>query len=141
MTTTAPSRPQATGASQSRGAVVTDPTLPTDPTVPTDGRLRRPAFAAALTRVASAVTTPVIPADYLDMVAPLRRGADLRGRVVDIQPETLDAVTVRIRPGRDWCGHTAGQYIRMGVDVQGVRHWRAYSITSPSRAADNLIAI
>lgn len=135
MTITAPSRPQAAGASQSRAAVVTDPA------VPTDRRLRRPAFAAALTRVASAVTTPVIPAEYLDMVAPLRRGADLRGRVVDIQPETLDAVTVRIRPGRDWSGHTAGQYIRIGVDVEGVRHWRAYSITSPSRTPDNLVAI
>jgi ferredoxin-NADP reductase len=113
----------------------------TDPAVPTDRRLRRPALAAALTRAASAITTPVIPADYLDMVAPLRRGAHLRGRVVDIQSETPDAVTVRIRPGRDWSGHTAGQYIRIGVEVEGVRHWRAYSITSPTWATDGLMAI
>ncbi len=94
-----------------------------------------------MTRAAAAITTPVIPAEYLDMVAPLRRGADLRGRVVDIEPETADAVTVRIRPGRAWRGHTAGQYIRIGVEVDGVRHWRPYSLTSPSWASDGLIAI
>ena len=43
------------------------------------------------TRVARGLATPVIPEDYLDLFAPLRSGADLRGRIVAITPETADA--------------------------------------------------
>jgi len=32
--------------------------------------------------------------------------------------------------GRGWRGHRAGQYVRLGVDIDGVRQWRTYSITS-----------
>ncbi|BCL17047.1 ferredoxin reductase [Micromonospora sagamiensis] len=84
-----------------------------------------------LLRLAGAVTTPLLPEDYLDLVAPLRAGADLRGRILDVRPETRDAATVVIRPGRGWRGHRPGQYVRLGVDVDGVRQWRAYSLTSP----------
>ena len=83
----------------------------------------------------------MLPADYLDLVNPLRAGADLRGRIVEIRSETRDAATVIIRPGRDWAGHVPGQYIRVGVDVDGVRHWRAYSLTSPIDRSDGCIAI
>jgi ferredoxin-NADP reductase len=84
-----------------------------------------------LPKVAEALATPLVPADYLDLVNPLRDGADLRGRVVAVSRETADAVTVTIRPGRAWRGHVPGQYVRIGLDVDGVRHWRAYSVTSP----------
>jgi len=87
-------------------------------------------------RVASTVTTPLVPGDYLDMVAPLRAGGDLRGRVLEVVPETPDAVTVVIRPSRGWAGHLPGQYVRIGVDVDGVRRWRAYSLTSESHRRD-----
>ena len=92
-------------------------------------------------QLAERITTPLVPADYLDIVDPLRSGADLRGRIVEIHPETRDAVSLVIKPGRDWRGHTPGQYIRIGVDVDGVRQWRAYSLTSDTRRADGCIAI
>ena len=79
--------------------------------------------------VAEALATPLVPADYLDLVDPMRTSADLRGRIVEVRPETDDAATVVIRPGRGWLGHVPGQYVRIGVDVDGVRHWRAYSLT------------
>ncbi|MEU3084549.1 ferredoxin reductase [Streptomyces albidoflavus] len=87
------------------------------------------------------VTTPLLPSDYLDLVSPLRAGADLRGRIEAVRPETRDAATVVIRPGRGWRGHTAGQYVRIGVDVDGVRLWRAYSITSPTDRQDGCVTI
>ena len=34
------------------------------------------------------VTTPLLPSDYLDLVSPLRAGADLRGRIEAVHPET-----------------------------------------------------
>ncbi|SDT78855.1 Ferredoxin-NADP reductase [Streptomyces sp. TLI_053] len=87
------------------------------------------------------VTTPLLPSDYLDLVSPLRAGADLRGRIEAVHPETADAATVVIRPGRGWRGHTAGQYVRIGVDVDGVRLWRTYSLTSPTHRRDGRITI
>lgn len=87
------------------------------------------------------VTTPLLPADYLDLVNPLRAGADLRGRIEAVHSETPDAATIVIRPGKGWRGHVAGQYVRVGVDVDGVRLWRAYSVTSPTNRQDGRITI
>ena len=86
-----------------------------------------------VTRLAERATTPLLPQDYLDLFAPLRSGADLRGRIVEVRPETADAATIVIRPGADWAGHVPGQYVRIGIDVDGVRLWRAYSLTHGPR--------
>src|SRR5919112_3572603 len=86
-----------------------------------------------LVRVAEAATTPLLPADFMDLFAPLRSGADLRGRIEAVHPETADAATLVIRPGADWAGHVPGQYLRIGIDVDGVRQWRAYSLTHGPR--------
>ncbi|HEX3930170.1 MAG TPA: ferredoxin reductase [Nocardioides sp.] len=91
-------------------------------------------------KLAEAATTPLVPADFLDLFAPLRAGAELRGRVESVHPETADAATLVIRPGADWAGHVPGQYVRVGVDVDGVRCWRAYSLTHGPRA-DGRISI
>jgi ferredoxin-NADP reductase len=107
----------------------------TAPTPRTGVRLRDRAL-----RLAELATTPLLPADYLDLVNPLRLGADLRGRIVEVHPETADAATMVIRPGADWAGHIPGQYVRIGVDVDGVRHWRAYSLTHGPRA-DGYISV
>src|SRR4051794_41197434 len=80
-------------------------------------------------RIAEAATTPLVPADFLDLFAPLRAGAELRGRIESVHPETPDAATLVIKPGADWAGHIPGQYVRVGIDVDGVRLWRAYSLT------------
>src|SRR5512133_3698363 len=95
---------------------------------------------ARVVRLAEKVTTPLLPADYLDLFDPLRAGAALRGRIVEVQPETADAATIVIRPGADWAGHVPGQYVRTGIDVEGVRLWRAYSLTHGPRS-DGRISI
>jgi stearoyl-CoA 9-desaturase NADPH oxidoreductase len=91
-------------------------------------------------KLAEAATTPLMPADFLDLFAPLRPGADLRGRIESVHHETADAATLVIRPGADWAGHVPGQYVRIGIDIDGVRTWRAYSLTHGPRA-DRRIAI
>ncbi len=101
---------------------------------------RTPALRARLARLAETATSPLVPADFLDLFAPLRAGADLRGRIEQIHAETPDAATIVIRPGADWAGHVPGQYVRIGVDVDGVRQWRAYSLTHGPRA-DGRISI
>jgi ferredoxin-NADP reductase len=93
----------------------------------------RPALRDRAWRAAALLTTPLLPDDYLDLFNPLRAGAQLRGRIELVQPETADAATLVIRPGADWAGHVPGQYVRIGVDVDGVRLWRAYSLTHGPR--------
>ena len=105
----------------------------------------RPTLTGALRgrilKLAERVTTPLVPADYLDVIDPLRAGATLRGRIVAIAPETSDAATLVIKPGRDWRDHVPGQYVRLGVDVDGVRQWRTYSLTSELTRPDGCFAI
>jgi ferredoxin-NADP reductase len=101
----------------------------------------RVALRDRVLRLVELATTPLLPSDYLDLVDPLRSGADLRGRIEAVHPETRDAATIVIRPGRGWKGHRPGQYIRLGVDVDGVRQWRAYSLTSDLTRTDGCISV
>ena len=94
-----------------------------------------PSLRKRARRLAEAATTPLVPADFLDLFHPLRAGADLSGRIVEVRPETADAATLVIKPGADWAGHVPGQYVRIGVDVDGVRQWRAYSLTRVAASA------
>ncbi len=108
--------------------------------------LERPAAAGrplrhGLSRLGRALATPLVPTDFLDLLDPLASAVDLRGRVVEVRPETADAATLVIKPGRAWRGHVPGQYVRIGVDIDGVRRWRAYSLTSHLGRADGCIAI
>jgi stearoyl-CoA 9-desaturase NADPH oxidoreductase len=103
---------------------------------PTANGLRR-----RVLELAERMTTPLLPGDYLDLVAPLRSGAPLRGRITAVHPETRDSVTVMIKPGRGWQPHIPGQYVRVGIDVDGVRQWRTYSLTSHTDRPDGHISI
>ncbi len=108
---------------------------------PTPPRPRLSVLRDRAVRVAEQLATPLVPADYLDLMSPLRSATDLRGRILEVRQETRDAATVLIEPGRGWQGHTPGQYLRVGVDVDGVRLWRAYSLTSPTDTPTGHIAI
>src|SRR6186997_1973626 len=85
--------------------------------------------------------SPLLPDDYLELINPLWSTQELRGRIERIDRETPDAVTVLIRPGYEWGGHRPGQYLRIGVIVNGVHHWRAYSLTTDPGRPDGLIGI
>jgi ferredoxin-NADP reductase len=94
----------------------------------------------SLRRVAEAAVTPLELSDVLDVFHPLRRGADLRAKIVEVRAETPQSATLVLQPGRDRSGHVPGQYVRVGVDVEGVRLWRTYSLTHGPRA-DRRISI
>jgi ferredoxin-NADP reductase len=85
--------------------------------------------------------SPLLPDDYLELINPLWSTQELRGRIERIERETADAVTVLIRPGYEWVGHRPGQYLRIGVVVDGVHHWRAYSLTTDPGRPDGCIGI
>jgi len=101
---------------------------------PVRGRSAGITLRSALRRVAESAVTPLELHDVLDVFHPLRGGRPgLQGRVVSVTAETPESATVLVKPGRDWAGHVPGQYVRVGVDVDGVRLWRTYSLTHGPR--------
>lgn len=91
--------------------------------------------------VASLVATPLRPSHYLELVNPLWSSHTLRARVEKVWDETADARTLTLRPGRGWRGHRAGQFIRVGASVGGMRHTRTYSIASSPDGGDGCITV
>ena len=85
--------------------------------------------------------TPLLPDDYLELINPLWSTQELRGRIEEVRRETPDAATIVIKPGWEWEGHEPGQYLRIGVVVDGIHHWRAYSLTSDPGRPDGTISI
>ena len=93
-------------------------------------------------RAGSKLTTPLHPDDYLRLINPLWTSRELRGRVEKVVTETEDAATLVIRPGWGWrWGHRPGQYIGIGVPVDGTYQWRSYSVSSPTKQKGRTIAI
>ena len=91
---------------------------------------------------ASRLSHPLLPDDYLQLLNPLWSSRELRGRVVEVRPETDTAATLVIKPGWGWSGqYTAGQYVGIGHQVDGRWHWRSYSLTSTPVRDDGLISI
>jgi stearoyl-CoA 9-desaturase NADPH oxidoreductase len=90
---------------------------------------------------AAVLTTPLLPDDYLGQLNPLWSRREPCARVDAVMAETRDCVTLWLRPGRGWPAHVPGQYVRVGVDVDGVRHWRTYSLTSLPGRGDGRIAV
>ena len=92
--------------------------------------------------VASQLTTPLHPDDYLGLINPLWSSRELRGRVEEVIPETEDAATLVIRPGWGWrYEHRPGQYVGIGIQVNGKFQWRSYSVSSPPKRKRRTISI
>ncbi len=85
----------------------------------------------ALRTVAQRITTPLLPDDYLKLANPLWSARELRGRVVEVRRETEDSATLVIKPGWGFSfDYQPGQYIGIGLLVDGRWRWRSYSLTS-----------
>lgn len=96
----------------------------------------------ALRRIATRITTPLLPDDYLRLANPLWSARELRGRVLEVRRETADSATLVIKPG--WGFHfdyRPGQYVGIGLLVDGRWRWRSYSLTSPPVSGARTIAI
>lgn len=91
----------------------------------------------ALRTIAARITTPLLPDDYLKLANPLWSARELRGKVVEVRRETEDSATLVIKPGWGFSfDYQPGQYIGIGVQIDGRWRWRSYSLTSsPARTA------
>ena len=104
-------------------------------------RPKVPVWRLKALRALRSLFTPLLPDDYLELINPLWSTQELRGRIERIEHEAADAATILIKPGWEWEGHEPGQYLRIGVVVDGIHHWRAYSLTSDPGRPDGAISI
>lgn len=86
---------------------------------------------SAAMRAAGVFTHPAPPQDFFSLLNPLSSARQLRGVVTAVRPETAQSTTIAFRPGHGWSPHDAGQWARIGVEINGVRQWRSYSLSAP----------
>lgn len=84
-------------------------------------------IATLVESLVEATATPYPVDRYLEFIDPMITWRDTRGKVIDIRRQTDRSTTVTLRPTRQWKGHRAGQYVEVGVVIDGVRQRRFYS--------------
>ncbi|MGI8678975.1 MAG: ferredoxin reductase [Jatrophihabitans sp.] len=94
-----------------------------------------------VSRIGRVLTSPLLPDDYFALIKPRFSTRELTGTVLRIRKEHGDAATIVIKPNFDWPAHRPGQYLRIGMEIDGIRHWRAYSITSDPDHPEGIVSI
>jgi ferredoxin-NADP reductase len=75
---------------------------------------------------------------YLELISPTLTVADARAEVVAVRRQTARSVTLTLRPNRAWAGFDAGQFVAVGVEIDGVRRTRTYSPASSAHRVREL---
>jgi ferredoxin-NADP reductase len=94
-----------------------------------------------LASLAEALLTPHGMDRYLELINPMLVRRETRGIVNGVRRQTADTVTLTIRPSRAWRGFTAGQFVRVSVDINGVRRTRCYSPACSQHQRDGRIEL
>jgi ferredoxin-NADP reductase len=64
---------------------------------------------------------------YLELIRPELTLRDARAEVVSIRRQSARSVTLELRCNDAWRGLRAGQFVRVGVEIDGVRRTRTYT--------------
>jgi ferredoxin-NADP reductase len=75
---------------------------------------------------------------YLELIRPQMTVNDARAKVTAVRRQTARSVTLVLAPNAAWGGFRAGQFVRVGVEIDGVRRTRTYSPASDERDAHRL---
>ncbi|MVU76039.1 2Fe-2S iron-sulfur cluster binding domain-containing protein [Nocardia sp. ET3-3] len=91
--------------------------------------------------VQKTMTTPHPLDRYLELVRPTLVQRSMRAEITHVRRSAVGSVTLTLKPGRQWSGHVAGQYIQIGVVIDGVRHTRCYSPVNADGRRDRHIEL
>ncbi len=94
--------------------------------------------------VVAALTAPHGVDRYLELAHPMWVVHEVRATILDIARETRagePVATVTLKPSRGWKGHESGQYVQVGVEVDGARRTRCFSVSSPESGPTDLITL
>jgi ferredoxin-NADP reductase len=64
---------------------------------------------------------------YLELIRPALTVSEARAEVVGVRRQTRRSVTLTLRANSAWGGFQAGQFVRAGFEIDGVRRTRTYS--------------
>jgi ferredoxin-NADP reductase len=93
------------------------------------------------TELLERVTTPHGIDRYLELEHPMLTVRELRAEVTAVHRSTSDSATLTLRPTRQWRGFTAGQFVRVTVDIDGIRRTRCYSPAGSQHRSDGRIEL
>ncbi|MGZ5372006.1 ferredoxin reductase [Aeromicrobium sp.] len=96
---------------------------------------------ALASKAVASIATPHTVDHYLDQLHPMLAINEVRGRVVEVLHETGSASTVVLRPNRTWTGFKPGQHVQFGVEVEGKRRVRVFSVSSSTERRDGLFSV
>ena len=91
---------------------------------------------SSLGRLLAAALTPHAVDRYLELVDPMITWEEARARVVRVQRRTTRSVTLTLRTTHQFKGFRAGQFVQLGVVIDGVRHVRCFSPSCADDARD-----
>jgi ferredoxin-NADP reductase len=72
---------------------------------------------------------------YVELVRPLLLKHDVRAEIRDVRHQTPKSVTLTLSPNQNWRGLRAGQFVNLGVEIDGVQLTRPYSPAGSQHAA------
>lgn len=97
--------------------------------------------SALSSRAVASLTSPHSLDHYLEQVHPLWTVEAVRARVVEVRRETGAASTVVLRPNGAWRGFTPGQHVQFGIEVDGTRKVRVFSVSSSQALSDGTFSV
>ncbi|MRK02268.1 MULTISPECIES: ferredoxin reductase [Aeromicrobium] len=96
---------------------------------------------ALTSRPVASLTSPFTVDHYLEQIHPMLAAGNVRARVVEVRRETGVASTVVMRPNGAWEGFRPGQHVQFGVEVDGKRRVRVFSVSSSQTAGKGTFSV
>jgi ferredoxin-NADP reductase len=90
---------------------------------------------------AAALTTPHGVDRYVEMIDPLWSSTEIRAEVTEVERKTADSVTLTLRPNNLFNGFKAGQFVKLSVEIDGIRRTRCYSPANSQFRRDGQIEL
>src|SRR4051794_11871054 len=78
---------------------------------------------------------------YLELIRPSLTVGEARAEVVEIRRQTARSVTLSLRTNSAWGGFEAGQFVRAGLEIDGVRRTRTYSPAGSQHGPDRRLEL
>ncbi len=97
--------------------------------------------SALASRAVASLTSPHSVDHYLEQLHPLLTVEAVRARVVEVRRETGAASTVVLRPNGAWRGFVPGQHVQFGIEVDGTRKVRVFSVSSSQASDDGTFSV
>lgn len=92
-------------------------------------------------RLARALATPYGVDRFLELVDPAWSVDEVRARVLAVRHQSSDTVTLTLEANSNWGGFRAGQYVNVGVEVDGRRHTRCFSPAGSQHAPEETLEL